>query len=82
MTLTPSQRAQRARIASLSRWAQTRDRAAATRAGTEGLMNRFRREVDPDGVLPVEERERRALMARRAHMSRLALRSSKARTGT
>ena len=42
-------------------------------------MERFEREVDPDGVLPTRERQRRAQHAMRAHMTRLALRSAQAR---
>ena len=41
--------------------------------------SRFEREVDPDGVLPVEERSRRAEMARKAYFTRLALLSAQAR---
>jgi len=42
-------------------------------------LDRFEREVDPDGVLPPEERRRRAEHARKAYFLRLALASSKAR---
>ena len=41
-------------------------------------MERFRREVDPDGALPEDERERRATHAMKAHMARLSLRGIKA----
>ena len=36
-------------------------------------------DVDPDGVLPVEERLRRAEMARKAYFTRLALKSAQVR---
>jgi hypothetical protein len=78
MALTPEQRTLRARIAAAARWAGE-DPAANAARGQAGLINRFRREVDPDGTLPEAERERRAQSAYRAHMSRLALASSKAR---
>jgi hypothetical protein len=42
-------------------------------------MDRFEREVDPDGELPIEERQRRAEHARKAYFLRLALASAKAR---
>jgi hypothetical protein len=42
-------------------------------------MNRFERQVDPDGVLSPEERARRAGHARKAYFTRLALRSAQAR---
>ncbi|MGW0759453.1 hypothetical protein ACWD1Y_23770 [Streptomyces sp. NPDC002814] len=42
-------------------------------------MDRFEREVDPDGTLAPEERARRAEHARRSYFLRLALASSRAR---
>ncbi len=77
-SLTPEQRTLRARIAASVRWSREDPSATAAR-GQAGLIDRFRREVDPDGTLPEAERERRAQSAYRAHMSRLALASSKAR---
>ena len=49
--------------------------AKATRASDE----RFLTQVDPEGVLTVEERIRRADLARRAWFTRLAYRSAEAR---
>jgi hypothetical protein len=40
---------------------------------------RFARQVDPEGVLPEAERNRRAAMARRAHMARLSLAAAQAK---
>jgi hypothetical protein len=42
-------------------------------------MRHFDDVVDPDHVLPPEERSRRAENARRAYMAKLALKSAKAR---
>jgi hypothetical protein len=42
-------------------------------------MARFERQVDPEGLLAVEERARRATAAMRAYFTALALRSSRAR---
>jgi hypothetical protein len=42
-------------------------------------MSRFETEVDPDGILPEEERHRRAEMACRGYFTKLALKSSMAR---
>ena len=42
-------------------------------------MRRFEQQVDPDGTLPIEERQRRAQFALKAHMAELALRSAQAR---
>ena len=44
--------------------------------GRAAFLARFEREVDPDGVLPAAERERRAQAARNAYFARLAMRSS------
>jgi hypothetical protein len=42
-------------------------------------MERFERQVDPNGTLPPEERQRRAESAMKAHMQALALKSSRSR---
>jgi hypothetical protein len=43
------------------------------------FLTRFEREVDPDGVLPLDERLARAQAALKAHMLRLAHKSAKKR---
>ena len=43
------------------------------------MLDRFEREVDPDGVLPPQERAQRAEHAKKAYFARLALASAKAR---
>lgn len=79
--MTPEQRQLRARVAAHERWARTpeSERTKTADAGQRGLLARFERQVDPDGVLSPAERIRRAESARRAHMARLALASSQAR---
>lgn len=79
MPLTPGERALRARIAAYASWANTPDRAARTKPGRDASMARFEREVDPEGVLSPAERRIRAASARKAHFSRLAYRSARAR---
>lgn len=74
--LTPTQRSLRARCAAYALHAQG---GTSTKAGTAAFLRRFEIEVNPDGTLPPEESARRAEFARRAHMARLALRSSRAR---
>jgi hypothetical protein len=74
-----SQRALAARVAAHSKWAVT-DPIEGTAAARRAFLDRFEREVDPDGVLPPAERARRAEHARKAHMTRLALASAKARS--
>lgn len=78
MALTPEQRKLRAEIAAHARWSQEDPTDTAIRAQA-GLLARFEREVDPDNTLDPTERTRRAEHARRAHMKRLALRSSRVR---
>lgn len=76
--LTPAQRTLRARTAAQTRWSRE---SPAEQVGKmrHGFLARFLDEVDPDRVLPEAERQRRAESALRAHMSRLALASSRAR---
>lgn len=76
MSLTPEQRATRARIA-----AHTMHAAGKTNTGParRAFLERFEREVDPQGELSPAERARRAEHARKAHMHRLALAATKAR---
>jgi hypothetical protein len=50
-----------------------------TKAARAAFVSKFEREVDPDGVLPIGERLRRAEMARKAHYTRMALKSAEAR---
>lgn len=78
MALTPAQRKLRAQIAANARWSREDPIPNATRA-QRGLLARFEREVDPGGTLSPQERARRTQAALRAHMQRLALRSSQAR---
>ncbi len=49
--------------------------APARRAFLEG----FETQVDPEGILPIAERQRRAAHARKAHFTKLALASARAR---
>jgi hypothetical protein len=76
---TPAQRRLRARQAAHASWARTADRAARTAPGTEGLLRRFERQVDPHDELPPDVRRTMAVHARAAHMLALAARSAKAR---
>lgn len=71
----------RGRIGGLSLAAQ-RDPLEYTRNARQAFLATFDSQVDPDGVLPVAERTRRALAARKAHFAKLALKSAKARRRT
>jgi hypothetical protein len=69
----------RGRLAAYSRWANESDVTAATAPARRAFMSRFLLSVDPHSVLPEQERERRALAARRAYFTKLALASAKSR---
>jgi hypothetical protein len=63
------------RIAAEISWSRTYDRSARTRPARQKFLQRFEREVDPNGVLPPDERRRRAEHAKRAYMLRLVKRA-------
>jgi len=72
-------RSYRARAAAHASWANTANRAARTAPGTKAFLDRFERQVDPEGKLPQEVREQMAQSARTAYMLRLARLSAEAR---
>jgi hypothetical protein len=79
--LSPAERSLRARLAAHQSWALTTDPAARTRPGTDAFLARFEKQVDPEGTLPEAERRRRAESAKKAYMTALAYKSSRARKG-
>lgn len=76
---TPAERTLHARLAAHESWAHTPDRAARTAKARAAALDRFERQVDPDGTLAPQERAKRAESARKAHFTRLALLSAQAR---
>lgn len=82
MSTTPADRSLIARLAAHEKWAQTPDATAATQAARTALLDRFDRQVDPDGTLPPEQRARMAASARKAYFTRLAYKSAQARRGS
>ncbi|WP_217451506.1 hypothetical protein [Candidatus Frankia nodulisporulans] len=76
--LPASVRRLRAQIAVNARLA-TEDPVAMTVPARRAFLSKFESLADPDGVLPPEERARRATHLRKQHMQRLALRSVQAR---
>jgi len=70
---------QRARIAAYTRWSRTTDAASATAPARRAFDLRFEREVDPDGLLPLDVRQTLVERARKAYFARLAYASAKAR---
>lgn len=79
MTST-SVRRQRARLGGLAT-AASHDSREITLPAREAFLRKFVDQVDPERVLSEDERMRRAGAALRGHMARLALRSSRTRTG-
>ena len=74
----PAEMALRGRIGAYALHARY-DARETTRSARQAFLSRFEREVDPDGLLPEPERQRRAESARRAHFARLALASARKR---
>lgn len=78
MPSSPSERSRRAYYAAHVRWSR-QDPVEGTAKARQAALDRFERQVDPDGVLAPAERARRAEHARKAYFTRLALRSAQAR---
>lgn len=74
----PAEMALRGRVGGLVK-ASRYPPAELTSAARAAFLARFEHAVDPDGVLPPEERQRRALAARKAYFARLAWLSARAR---
>ncbi len=75
--MTSRERSLRARIGAYTLHAQGGTNTAPARAK---FLARFLLEVDPDGILPEPERQRRAELAKRAYFSRLALKAAQKRS--
>ncbi len=60
-------------------WANTEDRSARTAPARRGLLDKFEKLADPGGVLLPAERAKRAENLRKAHYTRMALKSAQAR---
>ncbi|ORV90761.1 hypothetical protein AWC11_12020 [Mycobacterium interjectum] len=69
----------RASLAANTSWANTKNRAARTAQARAALLDKFEKQVDPDGVMPPGERAKRAENARRAHYQQMAYKSAKVR---
>lgn len=77
--MTPEERKARAKLGAHTSWANTVDPTARTEAGRRAAELRFEKQADPDGVLPPEERARRAGHLRKAFYARIQLASATAR---
>lgn len=76
--LTPAERSMRARLGAHALHAK-HGLEQTTAAGRAAFLSRFEKEVDPDGILPIAERQRRAEHAKKAYFTKLALKSAQAR---
>lgn len=74
--MTPEERTLRARLAAYTLHSNITDESAHTAPARRGLEESWARKVDPHGILPDAERERRAAQLRKAHYARMALKSS------
>lgn len=75
---TPSERLLRARLAAHALHAHY-DSRLLTGPARRAFLDRFERQVDPEGLLEPEERARRVEQARRSYFTSLALKSARAR---
>ena len=71
LAFDPQDMALRGRIGAY-RLHATHDPKETTKAARAAFLARFERQVDPDGTLPVEQRQQRAEAALKAHMAQLA----------
>lgn len=74
--MTPEERTAKSlggQIGANRRWAHEPDRTAATAKARDAFLSKFEQEADPEGVLPIAERLRRAENLRKAHFARLRL---------
>ncbi len=75
----PDEMARRGRIGAYARLSKY-DSADLTAPARAAFLDKFEQAVDPDGILPPQERQRRATYARKAHFIRLARLSAAARS--
>ena len=69
--MTPEQRRLRAQIAANTRWSRPMAREDQAEAARSAFYARLERQVDPQGRLAPDERERRVRAAARAFSARL-----------
>jgi len=76
---TAAERTELARLAAYTLHSQVADPVARLEPARRGFRAKFEHEVDPDGVLDPDERERRADYAMKAHMARLRVKAIRAK---
>ena len=67
------------RIGAYRKWSKVTDRSAATEKMRQAFLDRFERQVDPEGKLSPEQRARMAEAAKKAYFAELALKRHRAR---
>lgn len=77
--MNQDERTARAKLGAHTSWANTPNPTARTEAARKAADDRFEKQVDPEGVLPPEERARRAAHARKAFYASIQLKSATAR---
>lgn len=77
--LSPEERKLRAKIAGNESWAKTKNRTKRTQRARDTFRESFQDVVDPEHLLDPVERAKAGEAGYRAHMARLAFKSSKAR---
>lgn len=77
--MTPEERILRARMAAHASWAKTDNRSDRTSNARRAFLDRFEKQVDPDGTLDPSTRTLRAESARKSYYSGLALKSATSR---
>ena len=78
MALSPSERILRARLAAHALHSKV-DSTKHTEPARKAALERFEKQVDPEGILPEAERLRRADQAKKAYFVKLAFLSARAR---
>jgi hypothetical protein len=78
--MTPEQRSLAAKVAVHAQLAQCEDWTARTATARQAFMDRFEREVDPEGRLDPVQRAKMADQARKSYFAKLALKSAMARS--
>lgn len=76
---TPGNLALWGRQGAYTSWANTPNRTARTAPARQAADDKLRREIDPEGVLPAHELEKRLTAAKKARMLKLAAASAAAR---
>lgn len=79
MEFDPAEMARRGKLGGLTTHSRV-DSRKHTEPARAAFRDRFLREVDPNNELPIEERERRAQIARRLYFTRLGQKSAAARS--